>query len=165
MSDEIDQASTVEESTSVELHPTFNLPKDHPALKALEEARRDAASKRIKLSEERKGMEEKAKSWEDSKAEEFSKIQQQVADLEKRLSDKEKEAVRKTLINKYGLEVEDEEFLTGTLEQMEAKAKRLAERTSVPPNFLGGDRGKPVTKEEDPSKAGAALISDWAKRF
>lgn len=169
---EQDQVSLVTEETVTEINPNFDLPVDHPALKALEKVRREAADKRDKLNKERDASAEKAKLWDEyqvSQKTELERLADERTALQSKLSELETDAVRQKILNEFKLDAEDEEFLTGTADEMRSKAEKLAKRAGrqetlkvSPGDFLlAGNRGTPVVPNEDARSAGAKFLDGW----
>lgn len=129
-------------------------PKNEPAKltyeqmeKELQKVRSEAAARRVALREQ----EEAAKKWaeyEESQKTELQKLQDAVAERDKRLADKELEVTRARIAKKYSVADEDLDLLVGD----EASMTRLAEKlgkgesqgSSSPVDLLAGNRGKPL---------------------
>lgn len=119
------------------------------ALKELAKVRAEAADRRIKNRE----LEDKAKKWqeyEESQKTELQKLQDAVAERDKRLADKELEVTRSKIAREFNVAEEDVDLLVGD----EANMKRLAERIGKPKDseapkrpvdLLAGNRGTSVT--------------------
>jgi len=119
------------------------------ALKELAKVRAEAADRRIKNRE----LEDKAKKWqeyEESQKTELQKLQDAVAERDKRLADKELEVTRSKIAREFNVADEDLDLLVGD----EANMKRLAERIGKPKDseapkrpvdLLAGNRGTSVT--------------------
>lgn len=119
------------------------------ALKELSKVRAEAAARRVANKE----LEAKAKKWEEfeeSQKTELQKLQDAVAERDKRLADKELEVTRSNIAREFNVADEDVDLLVGD----EANMKRLAERLGKPketgtPNrpvdLLAGNRGTAVT--------------------
>lgn len=131
--------------------PSSTIDNLEDALKELEKARREAASRRVKNKE----VEEKARQWEEhvqSQKTDLEKLTEQVSVLR---TDNEKlrfEQLREKVARDSKLDPEDFEFLIGnTEEELKAKAEKLnSRRGKSQTDFYAGQRGTPVTatKEE-----------------
>lgn len=169
---EPDQVSQVTEETPVEINPNFDLPVNHPALKALEKVRQEAASKRDTLNKERAAAEDKAKLWDEyqnSQKTEMERLAEERSALQSKLSELETGVTRQKILNEFKLDAEDEEFLTGTEDEMRSKAEKLAKRVAqkeekVPTGadfLMAGTRGTPVMQDTDARSAGANFLDGW----
>lgn len=141
------------------LHPIFKLPLDHPAIKELEKTRKEAAGNRVKSAMTQEEMAEKAKQWDEykrSQMTEMEKVAEEKAKLQEELQSLKAENLRNKLLNEFKLDAEFASLLIGDENQMRATAKLLSEKMGerMPDlGLLGGDRGKPVVKQEKSSGA------------
>lgn len=118
------------------------------ALKELAKVRSEAADRRIKNRE----LEEKARKWqeyEESQKTELQKLQDSVAERDKRLAEKDQDILRSKIAREHNVADEDLDLLVGD----EANMKRLAERLGKPQgndapkrpvDLLAGNRGTAV---------------------
>lgn len=114
----------------------------------LKKVRSEAAARRVALREQ----EEAAKKWaeyEESQKSELQKLQDAVAERDKRIADRDLEITRSKIAREFNVADEDLDLLVGD----EASMKRLAEKlgkTNVkeepkrPVDLLAGNRGKPL---------------------
>lgn len=115
----------------------------------LKKVRSEAASRRIALREQ----EEAAKKWadyEESQKTELQKLQDAVAERDKRLADKELEVTRSNIAREFNVAKEDEDLLVGDEENMKRLAERIGkpkgtEAPKRPVDLLAGNRGTSVT--------------------
>jgi predicted ribosome quality control (RQC) complex YloA/Tae2 family protein len=123
------------------------------ALAELAKVRREAAERRVKTRE----LEEQAKKWqeyEESQKTELQKLQDQLAERDRKLAETAREKTIASLARKYNLEDDDLEFLTGSDEAtLETQAEKLANKLGRnqesqgnrrPADLLAGNRGAPV---------------------
>lgn len=156
-----------------EQHPTFDLPIDHPAIKALTQARQEAAGNRVKKNKAQDDLEVKARQWDDYQKTQMTEMERLAAEktaMETELSTMKTENLRQKILNKYKLEAKYEVLLAGDESEMEEKAKILAEGLAgtqkedekIHPALLsgGGDRVRPVVKGNDSASAG----SEWLRK-
>lgn len=118
------------------------------ALKELAKVRSEAADRRIKNRE----LEDQAKKWreyEESQKTELQKLQDSVAERDKRLAEKDQDILRSKIAREHNVADEDLDLLVGD----EANMKRLAERLGKPQgtdaprrpvDLLAGNRGTAV---------------------
>lgn len=112
----------------------------------LSKVRKEAADRRIKLRD----AEEKAKKWseyEESQKTELQKLQEAVAERDKKLAEKENEVLRAKIARENNVSDEDLDLLVGDEENMKRLAKRLGKSDEAPKNpadLLAGNRGTPV---------------------
>lgn len=114
----------------------------------LRKVRSEAASRRVALREQ----EDAAKKWaeyEESQKTELQKLQDSVAERDKRLADKDLEISRRDIANEFNVAKEDWDLLVGDTENMKRLAQRLGKQDSSneskrPVDLLAGNRGKPV---------------------
>lgn len=114
----------------------------------LKKVRAEAASRRVALREQ----EEAAKKWteyEESQKSELQKLQDAVAERDKRLAERDLEITRSKIAREFNVADEDLDLLVGD----EASMKRLAEKLGKanakvepkrPVDLLAGNRGKPI---------------------
>jgi hypothetical protein len=113
----------------------------------LRKVRAEAASRRVALREQ----EEAAKKWseyEESQKSELQKLQDAVAERDKRLEAKELEVTRAKIAREFEVDSEDLDLLVGDEENMKRLAARLGKKgqKSSAPDLLAGNRGTPVNK-------------------
>jgi 23S rRNA pseudoU1915 N3-methylase RlmH len=113
----------------------------------LSKVRKEAADRRIKLRD----AEEKAKKWseyEESQKTELQKLQEAVAERDKKLAEKETDVLRAKIARKHNVSDEDLDLLVGDEANMERLAVRLGKSQepgkNAPTDLLGGPRGTPV---------------------
>jgi hypothetical protein len=117
----------------------------------LRKVRQEAASRRITNRE----LEDQAKKWqeyEESQKTELQKLQEALAERDKKLSAYQLERVKVDVVKEYGLDIEDAELLTGSDEatirkQAEKLKTRLGSRQTEnnrPVDLLAGNRGTPI---------------------
>lgn len=171
---EQDQVSEVTEVPAEEatpdVHPTFNLPMDHPLILELGKVRREAASTRDKKNKAQDELAEKARLWEEhenSQKTEMQRLAEAKQELETKLSLVETDRLRQKIMNEFKLDAEDEEFITGNEEEMRSKAEKLSKRKPVvetpvtgADTFLAGNRGTPVKSNGNESD-GARFLKSW----
>lgn len=118
--------------------------------KELQKVRSEAASRRVALREQ----EEAAKKWaeyEESQKTELQKLQDAVAERDKRLADKELEVTRAKIAKQFNVEDEDLDLLVGDEESMKRLASKLGKednKGNSPVDLLAGNRGKPLGSKE-----------------
>ena len=97
------------------------LPEDHPVVLALKKANDEAAASRLRLKE-----------IEDAEKSELEKANETAANETERANTLETELHQLRAALKHGLDLEDVDLLgTGTAEDIEARAKRLADRSTA----------------------------------
>lgn len=111
----------------------------------LKKVRAEAASRRVTNRE----LEENAKKWreyEESQKSELQKLQDAVADRDKRIAEKELEVTRTKIAKEYNVVDDDLDLLVGDEENMKRLAERLGNKKSEtrPLDLLAGNRGNPV---------------------
>lgn len=111
----------------------------------LTKVRKEAADRRIKLRD----AEAKAAKWneyEESQKSELQKLQEAVAERDKKLAEKDNEVLRAKIARENNVSDEDLDLLVGDEENMVRLAKRLgkAKEDTNPADLLAGNRGKPV---------------------
>lgn len=113
----------------------------------LKKVRSEAAARRVALREQ----EEAAKKWaeyEESQKSELQKLQDAVAERDKRLADKELEVTRARIAKEYNVADEDLDLLVGDEDSMKRLAAKLGKSDSKgnsnPVDLLAGNRGKPL---------------------
>lgn len=118
------------------------------ALKELAKVRAEAADRRIK----NRDLEDQAKKWreyEESQKTELQKLQDAVAERDKRIADKELEVTRSKIARQYNVADEDLDLLVGDEENMKRLADRLGKKEEETPkrpvDLLAGNRGTAVT--------------------
>lgn len=118
----------------------------------LSRVRNEAASRRIE-NRELKEQADKWKQYEDSQKTELQRLQEALAERDKKLSSYELERTRISVAKELGLDVDDADLLTGSDEAtIRKQAERLKERigkveeknSSRPADLLAGNRGTPV---------------------
>lgn len=123
------------------------------ALKELSKVRAEAAARRVANRE----LEEKARKWaeyEESQKTELQKLQESVAERDKRLAEKDLEIKRSKIASEFNIDAEDVDLLTGDEENMKRLAAKLGktktqEEPKRPIDLLAGNRGTPVGKDTD----------------
>jgi hypothetical protein len=144
--------------TEPQTDPNVPEPKNDPApstlshedaLKELSKVRAEAAARRV-ANKELEAQAQKWKDYEESQKTELQKLQDAVAERDKRLADKELEVTRSKIAREYNVADDDLDLLVGD----EANMKRLAERLGKaketgtpnrPVDLLAGNRGTSVT--------------------
>jgi hypothetical protein len=129
----------------------------------LKKVRSEAASRRIALREQ----EEKAKKWEqfeESQKTELQKLQDAVAERDKRLADKELEVTRSKIARQFNVADDDLDLLVGDEENMKRLAERIGkpqgtEAPKRPVDLLAGNRGSAVT-----GKSSAFSMDDFIRK-
>lgn len=121
----------------------------------LRRVRHEAAGKRVTIRD----LEEKAKRWEeyeDSQKTELQKLQEALAERDRKLSDYQLSESKKSIIKEYELDDDDLDLLTGSddesnrkiAEKLKAKAEKLRaateKTTGNPIELLAGNRGAPI---------------------
>ena len=111
----------------------------------LTKVRKEAADRRIKLRD----AEEKAKKWseyEESQKTELQKLQDAVAERDRKLAEAQTETLRAKIARENNVADEDLDLLVGDEENMKRLAKRLGKPAaeSNPADLLAGNRGTPV---------------------
>lgn len=130
-----------------------NEPQNEPAKltydqmeKELQKVRQEAASRRVALREQ----EEAAKKWaeyEESQKTELQKLQDAVAERDKRLADKELEVTRAKIAKEFNVADDDLDLLTGDEESMKRLAAKLGGKQGdkqTPVDLMAGNRGTSV---------------------
>lgn len=115
----------------------------------LKKVRSEAASRRIA----NRDLEDQAKKWreyEESQKTELQKLQDAVAERDKRIADKELEVTRSKIARQFNVADEDVDLLVGDEENMKRLAERIGKsQETEPPNrpvdLLAGNRGTSVT--------------------
>lgn len=137
--------------------PIADPPQDPPKLSyeemaaELKKVRSEAASRRIALREQ----EDAAKKWaeyEESQKTELQKLQDSVAERDKRIADKDLEIARRDIANEFNVAKEDWDLLVGDENNMKRLAERLgkAKETGTPNrpvDLLAGNRGSSVNQK------------------
>lgn len=141
----------------------------------LRRVRNEAASRRITNRE----LEEKAKRWEEyeeSQKSELQRLQDALAERDRKLSDYQLEQTKRTLVDEYGLDKDDLELLVGSdeesnrkiAERLKAKNEKIANATpSRPADLLAGNRGTPVGSTNNSVSGDAsfdAMLRSMARR-
>jgi hypothetical protein len=118
------------------------------ALKELAKVRAEAADRRIKNRE----LESQAQKWrehEESQKTELQKLQDSVAERDKRLAEKELEVTRARIARQFNVADDDLDLLVGDEESMKRLAERIGKQESNAPkrpvDLLAGNRGTSVT--------------------
>lgn len=97
------------------------LPDDHPVVKALAKANKEAEAARLKVKE-----------FEDAQKSDLDRLTDEVAAEKDRADNAEAELARLRAALKHGLEEDDLDLLgNGTAEEIEARAERLAQRLTA----------------------------------
>lgn len=121
------------------------------ALAELKKVRSEAASRRVALREQ----EEAAKKWqeyEESQKTELQKLQDAVAERDRKIAEKELEVTRSKIAKQYNVADEDLDLLVGDEDNMKRLAERLGSKTTQennsprPVDLLAGNRGTPPGK-------------------
>lgn len=128
------------------------------AVAELKKVRQEAASRRVSEKE----LKEKAAKWEEyleSQKTELQKLQDQLAEKDKKLSGYELKDMKLGLLKEFELEDDDIDLLTGSdestnrkiAERLKAKNDKSKEKkdTPRPVELLAGNRGKPVGTSEN----------------
>lgn len=117
------------------------------ALAELAKVRKEAADRRIKLRD----AEDKAKKWEEfeeSQKSELQKLQEAVAERDRKLAEKDLEVTRAKIAKEFNVADEDLDLLVGDEENMKRLAGRLGKpaggENPKPADLLAGNRGKPL---------------------
>lgn len=117
------------------------------ALKELQKVRREAAEKRVKNKE----LEERARKWEqyeESQKSELQKLQEAVAERDKRIAETELEVTRARIAHEFNVADEDLDLLVGDEDNMKRLASRLGKKQEEtrqrPADLLAGNRGTAV---------------------
>lgn len=121
----------------------------------LRKVRNEAASRRIT----NRDLEQQAQKWreyEESQKTELQKLQDQLAERDRKLSEFATDNLRRSVASEFGLANEDIDFLTGSDEAtIRAQAEKLKARlgtkveTSRPADLLAGNRGTPIGSGTD----------------
>lgn len=114
----------------------------------LKKVRNEAASRRIALREQ----EEAAKKWkeyEESQKTELQKLQESVAERDKRLAEKDQAILRSKIAREFNVVDEDLDLLVGDEENMKRLAAKIgkpkdSEAPRRPVDLLAGNRGTAV---------------------
>lgn len=116
----------------------------------LKKVRSEAASRRIALRDQ----EDQAKKWreyEESQKTELQKLQDAVAERDKRIADKELEVTRSKIAREFNVADEDLDLLVGDEDNMKRLAERLGKKetstSNRPVDLLAGNRGSSVTQK------------------
>lgn len=122
------------------------------ALKELQKVRREAAEKRVKNKE----LEDQATKWreyEESQKSELQKLQDAVAERDKRIADKELEVTRAKIAREFNVADEDLDLLVGDEDSMKRLASRIGKKQEEAPrrpaDLMAGNRGTPVGDAKD----------------
>jgi hypothetical protein len=159
MSQPVNDASSVTGEPVVDNTAPQTEPKNEPntsstlshedALKELAKVRAEAADRRVKNRE----LEDQAKKWreyEESQKTELQKLQDAVAERDKRLADRELEVTRAKIARQFNVADDDLDLLVGDEENMKRLAERLgkpkdSDAPRRPVDLLAGNRGTAVT--------------------
>lgn len=113
----------------------------------LSKVRKEAAAKRIANRE----LEEQARKWkeyEESQKTELQKLQDQLAEKERKLAEKDSEVARAKIAREFNVADEDLDLLVGDEENMKRLAARLGKKeeggSPRPADLLAGNRGTPL---------------------
>jgi hypothetical protein len=134
--------------------PGANQPKklSYEELEAeLRNVRNEAASRRI-TNRELEQQAQKWKEYEDSQKTELQKLQEAVAERDKKLSTYELKEKKFEVAKEFGLDVEDADLLTGSdeatirkqAERLQARLGNAQQGSSRPADLLAGNRGTPI---------------------
>lgn len=127
-------------------NPTSTLSHED-ALKELAKVRAEAASRRV-ANKELEAQAQKWKEYEESQKTELQKLQDAVAERDKRLADKELEVTRAKIAKQFNVADEDLDLLVGDEDSMKRLAAKLGTQKSddkkSPVDLLAGNRGTPV---------------------
>lgn len=122
------------------------------ALAELKKVRQEAAAKRIKNKE----LEDQATKWreyEESQKSELQKLQDAVAERDKRIADKELEVTRAKIAREFNVADEDLDLLVGDEDSMKRLASRIGKKQEEPQkrpaDLMAGNRGTPVGDAKD----------------
>jgi hypothetical protein len=119
------------------------------ALKELAKVRSEAASRRV-ANKELEAQAQKWKEYEESQKSELQKLQDAVAERDKRIAEKELEVTRSKIAREFNVSDDDLDLLNGDEENMKRLAAKLGNKKSSndsrPPDLLAGNRGTPVNK-------------------
>lgn len=117
------------------------------ALAELSKVRQEAADRRIK----NRDLEAAAKKWEEyeeSQKTELQKLQDRLAEQDKRIAEKELEVSRSKIAKEFNVADEDLDLLVGDEENMKRLASRLGKKdegkNTRPADLLAGNRGAPL---------------------
>lgn len=115
------------------------------ALKELQKVRAEAAARRV-ANKELESQAQKWKEYEESQKTELQKLQDAVAERDKRLADKELEVTRAKIAKQFNVADDDLDLLVGDEESMKRLAAKLGtdKKTTSPVDLLAGNRGTPV---------------------
>ena len=131
--------------------PTSSTLSHEDALKELAKVRSEAAARRVANKE----LEEKAKKWaeyEESQKSELQKLQDSLAEKERKLAEKDQEVLREKIAREFNVSDEDLDLLVGDEASMKRLAAKLGKQTTdtgKPADLLAGNRGKPVGTSKD----------------
>jgi phage-related minor tail protein len=125
------------------------------ALAELKKVRSEAASRRVALREQ----EEAAKKWaeyEESQKTELQKLQDAVAERDRKIAEKELEVTRSKIAKQFNVADEDLDLLVGDEENMKRLAERLGTKQDAgtsqrPVDLLAGNRGTAPGKGGQPT--------------
>jgi hypothetical protein len=144
----VDNTPEPQNTPETDPKPTSTLSHED-ALKELEKVRKEAAERRVK----NRDLEDQAKKWreyEESQKTELQKLQDSVAERDKRLAEKDQAILKNKIAREFNVADEDLDLLVGDEDSM----KRLAERIGKPKgndeprrpvDLLAGNRGTAVT--------------------
>ncbi len=129
--EEVNQSQEPEDKSTSSDSEKSTLPDDPEALRReIAKLRKENAARRTKNKE----IEDAAKKWQehlDSQKTEFEKLQERLNTLEGENSTLKMERNQQALASEYGVDPDLVEFITGSdLDEMTAKAKKLAEKTA-----------------------------------
>lgn len=115
------------------------------ALKELQKVRAEAAARRV-ANKELESQAQKWKEYEESQKTELQKLQDAVAERDKRLADKELEVTRAKIAKQFNVADDDLDLLVGDEESMKRLAAKLGttKKEPSPVDLLAGNRGTPV---------------------
>lgn len=127
----------------------------------LKKVRQEAASRRIELKEAKRKAEDWDK-YQESQKTELQKLQDQLAEKDKAIAEKQTDLLRSTVAREYNVADEDLDLLVGDEDNMKRLAARLGNQTpqggNAPADLLAGARGKPVG-----SAADNFSMDDWIR--
>lgn len=113
----------------------------------LSKVRKEAAARRVS-ERELKAQADKWKEYEESQKSELQKLQDAVAERDKKLAEREADVLRAKIARKHNVSDDDLDLLVGDEANMERLAKRLGKSEEQgnrsPADLLAGNRGTPV---------------------